>query len=248
MMILPPFKGSRAKIARADKHIDDLSSLLDQFAKEVVLNFHRQDQDEHWLWTPRFSMPPPCGIPMIIGDATHNLRTALDVMICDLARLRGASTRTRLDYPFEGDKDALERKLTGKKSRYPKLGDDILDLIRESRPYKINGHQVLYGLHELDMWDKHEVVLPTYIIAKAKIPALGEMFQKFGINFQGHAPVHEGSTLLLRKDHGEPLNFFDFTGSEPVPCLPKGLPFADEPIVEVLKHLSKLTSYVVTGL
>lgn len=244
-MILPPFKGSKAKIARADKHIAELSALIDQFAKEVVLNFEREDAGANWLWIPRFSMPPPCDVPIIMGDAVHNLRTALDLMICDLARLRGANTRTRLDYPFEGDEAALERKLTGKKSRYPQLGSEVLDLIRMSKPYKEKGHPVLYGLHELDMWDKHELVLPTYVVARAKVPMIGDVMKMFGINFQGFYPVHEGSKLSIRKDLGEPTDVMDFTGGKPMPQLPPGLPFAEKPILGVLQHLSKFTSNVV---
>lgn len=250
-MLLPPFEGSRRKIARANKHIAELELLLADFASKVVLNFEREDQGENWLWLPRFSIPAPCDVPIIMGDAVHNLRTSLDVMICDLARLRGASTITRLDYPFEEDKDKLDKKLNDK--RYKKLGVDIHDAIRTTRPYKNGGHPGLRGLHDLDMLDKHEIAIPVYLVARGRMAIMDQIANLTGhpllkmLARGGFYPVHEGSKLSIRKDLGEPTDVLDFSGAKPIPQLPPGLPFAEKPIVEVLKGLSQLSAQVVSG-
>jgi hypothetical protein len=164
-MILPPFEGSKRKIARANRHISELESLLADFASKVVL----------------------------------------------------------------------------------KLGADIHDAIRSTRPYTKNGHLGLRGLHDLDILDKHEITLPTYLVARGKIPMVDQVMKMIGFNFQGFYPVHEGSKLSIRKDLGEPSEVLDFSGAKPTPQLPPGLPFAEKPIVEVLKGLSHLTAQIVTG-
>lgn len=250
-MILPPFEGSKRKIARANKHIAELETLLADFASKVVLNFEREDQGENWLWLPRFSMPAPCDVPIIMGDAVHNLRTSLDVMICDLARLRGASTVTRLDYPFEEDKEKLDKKLAS--AKYKKLGVDIHDAIRATKPFTKGGHPGLRGLHDLDILDKHEIAIPVYLVARARIPMMQQIAQMTGhpllkmLARGGAYPVHEGSKLSIRKDLGEPVDVLDFSGAKPIPQLPPGLPFAEKPIVEVLKGLSQLSAQVVAA-
>jgi hypothetical protein len=250
-MILPPFEGSKRKIARANKHIAELESLVADFASKVVLNFEREDQGENWLWLPRFSMPPPPDVPLIMGDAVHNLRTALDVMICDLARLRGANTRTRLDYPFEENELKLDEKLSGPKSKYKRLGPDIHAAIKSTKPYKEKGSIGLRGLHELDMWDKHEIILPTYLVARARMPVMEHIAKMTGHPLMkmlargGYYPVHEDSKLSLRKDL-DPTKELDFSISKPTPQLPPGLPFAEKPILEVLNGLSKMTTQIVS--
>jgi hypothetical protein len=248
MLVLPPFTGPHTKIARANKHIAEFSDAVESFGKSVILNFEGFDAAPDSIeWHPRFSAQLPVDFPVIMGDAIHNLRTALDNTVCDLARVRELKY-SDLKYPFAKNLGDLNEKLA--KMPYARLGEDIIDALRTTRPYKVKegGHVGLRGLHDLDILDKHTIALPIYLIARAKVPIIGEMMKKAGFkgNFDFRYPVHEESKITLRKDL-QPINVLDFSQTKPEPVFPKGLPFAEKPVLEVLKGLAKLTEQIVTA-
>ena len=147
-----PFPGPHLKVKQSQKHIGCLNEVLAAYAARVKFGFRKADIPETDLvsWTFVFSEPPPEDVGPLIGDAIHNLRSALDLMICDVARLKGQDT-DHLAFPFASDEQRLEKEI--KNRDIPRLGSDIVNLVKAEKPYPA-GNRALSGLHELDIMDK----------------------------------------------------------------------------------------------
>jgi hypothetical protein len=155
-----PFPGPHLKVKQSQKHIECLKQVLAAYAGRVKFGFRKADIPETDLvsWTLVFSEPPPDDVSPLIGDSIHNLRSALDLMICDVARLRGEDT-DHLAFPFAKDEQRLDKEI--KNRDIARLGNDIVDLVKAEKPYP-EGNRALSGLHELDIMDKHHMILPAY--------------------------------------------------------------------------------------
>jgi hypothetical protein len=158
--ISAPFVGPSLKIERARKHLAELVQLLTE-AQQRLLDFYG-DLDAIKLLAAtqvgrvNYNQPTPPEFPLIVGDIVHNLRTALDIAMCDVARVRGKST-DKIKFPFAISSETLEKALTGD---VKKLGDDIIELLRACEPHR-KGNKALRALHDLDIDDKHKLILPA---------------------------------------------------------------------------------------
>jgi FkbH-like protein len=87
--MIAPFESAKLKIERANKHIQELElSISSYFAENpcalVVELFPEMNPIHNHAWIARIRKPVPLFLSAIIGDAVHNLRTALDLLACDL--------------------------------------------------------------------------------------------------------------------------------------------------------------------
>ena len=111
----------------------------------------------------------PGEMPLVIGDAIHNLRAALDLTMCDVARAQGKST-AGIKFPFAENAKKLEAIFRDKEIK--RLGPDIKKMILDMQPYKF-GNISLRALHDLDIDDKHKLILPAgFSLASGGIPNL----------------------------------------------------------------------------
>jgi hypothetical protein len=160
MINLAPFVGPRLKIERAFRHIRELSYAANQYVQTTTTNFGPYDPEAKGRRI-QFSQPMPPMTGCIVGDAAHNLRSALDVLVCDVARLRGVPT-SNVRFPLGVDEPGFEQRL--KNCQIPRIGDDVATVIRSLRPYR-SGNKALRDLHDLDVQDKHELVVPVHFKA-----------------------------------------------------------------------------------
>ena len=161
--IVAPFVGPMMKIDRATLHLENLLDLLERYSADAELTAHEVGfEDPNVIWEIRFSTQPAAAIPLIIGDIAHNLRSALDLMVCDLARIQGKSAEG-LKFPFAKDAAALE--IVFRKDDHARLGLGIVDDIRALKPFITNGNKLLRGLHDIDVIDKHRLIIPAFLVA-----------------------------------------------------------------------------------
>lgn len=151
------FPGPRLKIDRARHHVSELQQLLEGLATSNMFRLTARGNSIGVEIDKDF--PPQ--VPLLIGDAIHNLRSALDIMICALVTLCGGTITTRTQFLFrptlpellkDADKDSLK-------------GVDraiIAFIVQNIKPYR-GGHNSLYALHELDILDKHKLVIPVAV-------------------------------------------------------------------------------------
>lgn len=98
--------------------------------------------------------PLPKDVPLILGDAIHNLRASLDLLAGDLAELSGQD-RKGVRFPFCKEEGKFDTVL--KWSKFKRASPDLVSMVRVLCPWE----GALRALHDLDLADKHEMILPT---------------------------------------------------------------------------------------
>jgi hypothetical protein len=164
------FDSSKLKISRASAHIEELAKEISDFSKSNPYRFIiEKDAD------PAFSViklqsggPLPEKISLIIGDAVHNLRSALDHLACGLIIFKeGPSALESLRhvyFPITTDIASFESYIKLPKG-IKRAGNDIVDAVRTIQPY-VCGNDDLVTLTDLDNRDKHRLIIP---IAEATV-------------------------------------------------------------------------------
>jgi len=157
----PPnhFSASRLKVKRAKQHIDDIDSAITGFLNSdfyTVSIDKDSKRGSNVLCIDIKPTPFPFhGAALVIGDALHNLRSALDILYygfvsgpTDWTTFPIRNTREELIVPLDS---ALE-----KKQITSAVYDLILDCIK---PYATGNHS-LWGLHDMNIRDKHQLLVP----------------------------------------------------------------------------------------
>lgn len=155
------FPGPYAKTKRARKHIKDLLEEIKNYKSSDPIRFNckiENLENGDVCWHVEFSQAPiPHEVGAIIGDAIHNLRSALDLMSSDLAKLNNQRS-DNVYFPFGKDQEHFEN--TIKQKNFHKTGNDAVELLRSFSPYN-GGNDALRALHDLDIQDKHTDLIPA---------------------------------------------------------------------------------------
>jgi hypothetical protein len=243
-MTLIPFAGARLKVARADVHI---AAMLQAVEELDLVPHHPTVEGDGTLtamhtWTVQLPIPPS-DISLIVGDAVHNLRSSLDLMMSAVMLLR-AGRSAGAKFPFAEDMSKLKVIL---RKDHDKAGQDIGGLIRSYAPVKIQGNKLLRALHDLDIIDKHRIIISTLSI----------------INSGGiHLMFRDGSSL----DMSDRVNFIAdkdgkarmiaVTGNDPgqlvawKPCKPTlvfadGMPLEFAPITQSVMEMREMIVEII---
>ena len=167
---LEPFESARLKIVRGRHHVAFLQSAIDDYMAQkpfaVVVEKPTWDALGSHVWTSRIRQPIPPLWAAVIGDAVHNFRAALDLMASDLVRLNGGSTNG-VYFPFAHSAKELAAQIKSK--HIDRAGQHIVRVVESLRPYK-GGNYLLRALHDLDVQDKHQALLPA--VGFVKTPPL----------------------------------------------------------------------------
>lgn len=153
-----PFGSSRLKLSRARHHIASIQAEMSAFmaARPLKAVHEAVPTNPNFVWF-NLTREAPQVIPAIIGDVIHNLRSALDVMMCDMVRLEtGQDDVSGVYFPFASDAVELEKMII--KRRVHLAGQHVVDLVRSFAPYK-GGNLALRRIHDLDIVDKHTSII-----------------------------------------------------------------------------------------
>lgn len=155
-----PFIAPQLKVARANAHINNLSATLRQFLAsnpyEIVL--HRDEgTGENTLCCNVKQLMDPAA-PLIIGDVLHNLRSGLDILANDILFLKGDRSQNAI-FPIYNDAKTFADTVKKRIDRKGTFGDVVAALERY-QPY-ISGDRSLRNLHDLNIADKHKLIIPT---------------------------------------------------------------------------------------
>lgn len=168
-----PFAGVHQKIARSAEHFAAFEAETDAWVAQGRMPYELETKQESdasgtvWNVTRIASvneLPDRWGL--IVGDALHNARSALDHLVCALARENGAVSVRENAFPIFL-KAPDEARL--KKMRSKQLGGlTALDRKRIERmqPYKKPSaarSKRLATLGTLDNLDKHQIVTPAQL-------------------------------------------------------------------------------------
>ncbi|MCH9009855.1 MAG: acetyltransferase, partial [Chloroflexi bacterium] len=161
--------GPRLKLNCAKKHLEALDEGIDSFIEQnptvvtLDINIGRELQTFH-LRLPSSSVPLELSI--LAGHAVHDMRSALDWLVCRLSEQEGADSLEGIEFPIfkSSPGPRLERKI-----RF--LSNESKEAIRLLQPHFTEaryGHsaeiQMLWELHRLDITDKHRGLLGKGIL------------------------------------------------------------------------------------
>jgi hypothetical protein len=154
--VLPMFESARLKIERDDHHIRDLErQLRESTRRDLDASVDRRDDgalDIH-ITAPK---PPPC-VALIIGDAVHNLWSALDHLMWELIGLDGGEQHRWLSFPKGLDRLSYKRKCD--KVKTPSAA--VKDLLKSFEVFPRGAGHFLCVTNLLDNADKHTVLTPV---------------------------------------------------------------------------------------
>ncbi len=240
------FIASRLKIARAEEHWEEFVAVSSVYIArnpiKLVVEVPTGFPNGMHSWTVRIGEALPPKLSAIAGDAVHNLRTALDLLACDLVRSAGGSTKG-VYFPFAEREADLPEMI--RKRNFQRAGAGAVRLLREIRPFP-SGNTLLRGLHDLDILDKHKSLVPVLGVATA--PAAT-------IRFYGGDPTNVPSIRSAINHDGQHLMIMPAVSNIPVGSeLPFGLEinfgddagvFAGHEIMATLRNLASEVTRIV---
>ncbi|WP_058185270.1 hypothetical protein [Terracidiphilus gabretensis] len=156
------FKEARLKIERAKKHINDLNRLFGDFVNDntylVFIDHDPNGGDD--LLKVKGTKNLTDSFVLVLGDALHNLRTALDYAINEIEFIIGNKRTKYTKFPIHDTKDGLVVAINGglKKKVPEQVIDCIVDIIQ---PYKRGNGDAIWCLDELDIEDKHRLLIAS---------------------------------------------------------------------------------------
>lgn len=221
------FSGSRSKVARARRHIEELEQNTNKFFNSVwyCLDFCSEDElDAKGIYLTIKGRPKDYSV--IVGDVVHNLRAALDLMAVDVVSANGGNTKD-VYFPFSASAAKLDEQIKNK--NFHRAAQPAIDQLKYWQPYK-GGNEALRGLHDLDVSDKHKTLIPA------------------------HSLVTMPPICVLTDENGKPVGFDEGklrlwvdTSVEPkvTHVFPNDFPFCGQPILPTLHSLSILVDAIL---
>jgi hypothetical protein len=226
-----PFEASLAKISRAQKHIKELEDMAAAYlATEPAKVSYDPTPPDGMKTGFRFNFSirgVPIEMGAALGDAIHNLRSALDLMASDLCRLNGKSPED-VYFPFCDEEGYLDKMIV--KRHFDRAGDAAVKLLRELKPYK-GGNSALRALHDLDVQDKHQMLIPSPLSVAGPILEL-----------------HDGKGNYHRDEQGQPKPKIVGDPNKPSEIklvLPDTCALAGQELIPTLHKLVETTATIV---
>jgi hypothetical protein len=246
------------KINRATHHLSNLKGKIETFLAQnpfkLMIRYKRKAGRVEAF--SKADIPiPPC-FALIIGDAVHNLRAALDLTIYPMAVDRSPSP-DRIEFPFPGKPNGLDGALNSSQTIF--AGTKVVETIRRFQPYP-GGHPILYNIHSLDARDKHRLLILARHIPEFSIGKLAT--ERFN-NLSRIKLVGDGAVVRYEGDENGPIMSMgvrfatrDMADSEEEAATQctfdivfgKGQPFADFEVLGTLDRAVYTVKEVVTAM
>jgi hypothetical protein len=250
-MPLPFFEAPRLKLRRARYHIGDLTEQIRAYLLRSP--FHLQIVADPTFaggrkWVARVSEEVPPDFSAIIGDVIHNLRAALDLLACELVRANCPDDEG-VHFPFAESASELDRMI--ERRHIDRAKPAVVALIKKLAPYK-GGNAALRAIHDLDIMDKHQALIPTSdMIIAPDLPAAPKVTQPPRIG-----PIRDGAAFAVPAAHSYlPVGFWaqgDFSlRFDPIHYTVSGLkagPLGGGEVVPTLIGLAKLVESIIENL
>jgi hypothetical protein len=240
-----PFYGSRLKIERAKQHINNLHEMILAFAVDsYVLSVHSDGKIGYDVVQVDTAKSLPDNFALVIGDALHNLKSALDFIVNEVVFRRLGYYDDFTRFPFRKTRNDLVAAVNGGLIHQASkaVADFIVDVVK---PYN-GGNDALWALHDLNILDKHRLLLPfMQITAVHDILAEDDRGEKISIgtwvitnNRTAIYPcVGHSNVKITNKGKSAFLVLFD-----------QGLPLESKAVIPHLKQMAELVSGVVEGI
>jgi hypothetical protein len=192
-----------------------------------------------------FAESLPDDFALIIGDVLHNLKASLDFAVNDVFFRRFGKFSPHTRFPVRDTRDELIAAVHGGTiyQASKAVGDFIVEVVK---PYK-GGNNALWTLHDLNIRDKHILLLPTMRVTALNgvcVEFEGGRKHKLGLwVITGHGRVimqeFPGERNVKIADYGKPTLHVLFD---------KGLPVEGKAVIPALHQLTEAVSGTLEGI
>jgi hypothetical protein len=168
------FESIRAKLDRAAELRDSFHAESTRYLNSNPYGVLRKDNRKTKKCTFYVTRVPdvPPSLIAIVGDALHNLRSALDHLAWQIVIKAGNTPTTATAFPICND---IEHHKSVSPERMKGMSQAAIDAINDLKPYKGGGdpENLLWCLHRLDAIDKHRLLVTTgsRLIAHSMTPS-----------------------------------------------------------------------------
>lgn len=199
---------TRLKLQRAQSHLDEAAAIVDDwldgeaFRIEPVTDLATGRTEERVI----LRESPPDRLALVVSDAVHNLRVALDHAVFDVASRAASAPLTEeaekaLMFPIHATRNAFTKTAP---SRLQGVPQSVQQVIEEAQPFRwlepddSEGHRVmpLWQLNELDVIDKHRRLAITAATLQHHSLGLPEGVDPETVFFTAGGTVEHGQVLV----------------------------------------------------
>lgn len=205
--------GARLKVKRAQHHLGDLQQqVADWLVSTPEPQFMQEVLDGGHTHVVRLVDAPqtPIAWSLILGDALHNLRSALDLLTWQAVIAGGGTPGSKTGFPVfpRNTKDQGDKGVT---IALRGASHDLVEAIRRFQPYNrcrdrdALRNDALWLLHRLNIEDKHHLLLEAAVVIRDISHALPAeaLGSTVTANLQ---PAHDGADVLRISDLATPLD------------------------------------------
>lgn len=195
--------GVLAKYNRSVQLFDELRNEIGDFLKEEPgSNTSKGEFDpDKWEWIEHFTAPePPIRWGVLLGDCVHNLRSALDHLVCQVALLDGGTMEDcqRSQFPIASKSE----------DQYEDMAHRFLPkcftskhraMVKEPQPFHVGERadvNPLSLLADFSNTDKHRLINPTYGFMDTDA---GEFLERMTRNYEGEGPSPIHSWWMVKR-------------------------------------------------
>jgi hypothetical protein len=240
------FVHSRRKVERAAEHIRDLNELLNTFIKSdfyaVTVKEYKGrnviclDIDKTGLDKIRAAI--------IVGDALHNLRSALDILYYQAFNGTTAKADKWTRFPIFEERDKLISGINGglkekglaDDSSALKIRDCVVDVVKAYQA----GNFPLWALHEMNILDKHQLLIELFDVMRFTDISLKD--EREEIFLADRQPYYTEETYQFKIERSGRLTVHDKGRAAVAIAFNVGFPYQGESIIQALDKITKSVS------
>jgi len=153
--------GYRIKIKRAERHVRELAAECQAFIAREPYSIYTDDDagTGQRVWKLKVNECVPAEWSAIVGDAIHNIRASLDLLMVAVVRRcdPGRQSYNHVHFVIRETRDEFQASLP---KNIKGASAEAQRLVEELKPYK-GGNEAFWRLHQLDVLDKHKAIVPV---------------------------------------------------------------------------------------
>lgn len=231
-------RGPKLKLERGKRYIDEIQSCVAAMPSDWFKLECHNGTTSYIRYTPL--MPIPDLFALMIGDATHNLRSALDHLATGIVRTIKPNASPY--FPMCKNRDSIigdkmiSARLDAIDEALPGSRDLFLNKIRPAG----SGTDLYWSFHAIDNDDKHSLIVPTVTVADVRFSGNAD-----GTVYTSCGGGDDAARQFIPLISYEPIRFF----GEPKLSIDLRFgaqtPFESKLVVPTLNHVADLVSNTI---
>jgi hypothetical protein len=151
------FKAPRLKVERADALIAEFTFKSRAFLEQNPYSLYVEENSREVALIGEVRALIPDELALILGDALHNLRSALDILANDALCEETELLERKAYFPVIHQPETFDSEV---KKKLPKASQKLIRFVKEVQPFQEGSSKWLLFLHRADIQDKHKITNP----------------------------------------------------------------------------------------